>query len=179
MKVTKFTITNVGHRMMVSLFFPCLILGCSGQQQPKSYSSELTGSDSLIIKMGQWNLLKYHSDRLGFDINYPSFLIHQELPEEAGMQELFMMDDVSLSVMSGNVDSLATSPGQQMMSMGADLVEVTDRYSIQVGQEDQWEYYGKVIDDSSRVITIILRYYPEHAESVEALKEWVRDFDVK
>ena len=95
------------------------------------------------------------------------------------MQELFMMDDVSLSVMAGNVDSLATSPGQQMMNMGADLVEVTDRYSIQVGQEDQWEYYGKVIDDSTRVITVILRYFPEHEESVEALKEWVRTFDVE
>ncbi len=177
--MTKYTIRVVCCRMMALLLFPCFFWGCSGQQQPKSYSSELTGSDSLIIKMGQWNLLKYHSDRLGFDINYPSFLIHQDLPEEAGMQELFMMDDVSLSVMVGNVDSLATSPGQQMMNMGADLVEVTDRYSIQVGQEDQWEYYGKVIDDSTRVITVILRYFPEHEESVEALKEWVRTFDVE
>ena len=73
----------------------------------------------------------------------------------------------------------AISVACKMLGMGADLVEVTDRYSIQQGQDDKWEYYGKVIDDSARIVTVILRYYPEHVESVEALKEWVRAFDVK
>ena len=151
-----------------------LLGGCSGQQQPKSFNNVLTSDDSMTIRMGQWTLLKYHSSRLGFDINYPSFLVHQPLPEEAGTQELFIMDDVSLSVMTETVDSMLLSPGQRMMGMGADLTEVTDRYSIQEGVDDKWEYFGKVIDDSTRLITVMLRYYPEHAESVEALKEWVR-----
>ena len=29
-----------------------------------------------------------------------------------------------------------------------------------------------------RQVTIILRYYPEHAEAMEPLKEWVRDFQI-
>ena len=156
-----------------------LFCGCGGQSQPRSYVSELTTNDSLVIKMGQWTLQKYYSERLGFDINYPSFLVHQDLPDEVGTQELFIMDDVSVSVMVEQLDSMLSSPGQQMLNMGADLVEVTDRYSIQEGEDDKWEYYGKVIDDSTRLITVMLRYYPEHAEGVEALKKWVRNFDVK
>lgn len=91
-----------------------------------------------------------------------------------------MMDDVSLSVMVDSLNGMMRSPGQQMMGMGADLVEVGDDYSIHEGQDDKWEYYGKVIEsDSLRLITVMLRYYPEHADAVGMLKEWVKDFTVK
>ena len=75
-----------------------MLWGCNSRPQANGYVSELTSADSLSIKMGQFTLLKYHSDRLGFNINYPSYLVHQDLPDEVGMQELFMMDDVSISV---------------------------------------------------------------------------------
>lgn len=155
-----------------------LLASCMGNQnQPKAYSSELTSSDSFMIKMGDYMLIKYHSDRLGLDINYPSFLVRQELPEDAGMQELFMMDDVSLSVMVDSMNGMSRSSGQVMMAMGADLEDVGDDFSIHEGVDDKWEYYSKVIDsDSLRQVTVILRYYPEHAEAVESLKEWVRNF---
>ena len=157
-----------------------LLTGCfESQKQPRAYSSELTSADSLAIRMGDYTLLKYHSDRLGFDINYPSFLVHQDLPEEVGMQEIFMMDDVSISVMVDSLSGMMRSPGQQMMGMGADLVDVGDDYSIHEGAEDEWEYYGKVIEsDTLRLVTVMLRYYPEHADAVELLKEWVRDFKI-
>jgi hypothetical protein len=130
--------------------------------------------------MGDYTLLKYHSDRLGFDINYPSFLVHQDLPDEVGMQELFMMDDVSISVMVDSLNGMTRSSGLTMMGMGAELLEVGDDYSIHEGEDDKWEYYSKVIDsDSLRQVTVILRYYPEHVEAVELLKEWVRGFEVK
>jgi len=157
-----------------------LLTGCfESQKQPRAYSSELTSADSLAIRMGDYTLLKYHSNRLGFDINYPSFLVHQDLPEEVGMQEIFMMDDVSISVMVDSLSGMMRSPGQQMMGMGADLVDVGDDYSIHEGAEDEWEYYGKVIEsDTLRLVTVMLRYYPEHADAVELLKEWVRDFKI-
>ena len=158
-----------------------LLIGCfDGQKQPRAYVSELTGGDSVSIKMGQYTLLKYYSNRLGFDINYPSYLVHQDLPDEVGMQEIFMMDDVSLSVMVDSLNGMLRSPGQQMMGMGAELVEVGDDYTIHEGTDDKWEYYCKVIDsDSLRQITVILRYYPEHSDAVDQLKEWVKTFEVK
>ena len=130
--------------------------------------------------MGQFTLLKYHSDRLGFNINYPSYLVHQDLPDEVGMQEIFMMDDVSISVLVDSLAGMMRSSGQRMMGMGAELLEVGDDYTILEGQDDKWEYYGKVIDsDSLRQITIILRYYPEHEDAVIELKEWVKNFEVQ
>ena len=156
-----------------------VLSGCNNRQQTQGYVSELTSADSLSIRMGHFTLLKYHGDRLGFNINYPSYLVHQELPEVAGRQELFMMDDVSVSVMSERVDSMTRSPGQQLMGMGADLVEVTDRYSILTGFDDDWQYYAKVIEDSTRLVTIILRYYPEHEDAVIELKDWVKNFEVQ
>ena len=60
--------------------------GCSSRRQPQAYVSELTSADSVSIRMGQFTLLKYYSERLGFNINYPSYLVHQELPETAGSQ---------------------------------------------------------------------------------------------
>ena len=153
--------------------------GCGGQQQPKSYVTELTSDDSMTIKMGQWELMKYHSDKLGMDINYPSFLHHQALPNETS-QEVFMADDISISVIVDSLNGMNYSAGQQMMGMGADLVDVGDNYSIQTGSDENWDYYGKVIDDDTiRIVTVMLRYAPDHAEAVEPLREWVNKFEVK
>lgn len=153
--------------------------GCGGQQQPKSYVTELTSDDSMTIKMGQWDLIKYHSDKLGMDINYPSFLHHQQLPSETS-QEVFIADDISISVVVDSLNGMNYSAGQQMMGMGADLVDVGDDYSIQTGSEDNWDYYGKVIDDDTiRIVTVMLRYAPSHSEAVEPLREWVNQFKVK
>ena len=155
----------------VLLLTALTMTGCWGGQQPKAYASQLTSSDSMSIQMGNYTLMKYHSDRLGFDINYPSFLYRQELPDDAGMQELFMMDD--------SLHNVLRTSGQTLLAMGADLVDVGDDYSIHDGQDDKWEYYSKVINsDTLRQVTIILRYYPEHAEAMEPLKEWVRDFQI-
>ena len=158
----------------------CLLLGgCGNKQQPKSYVSELSSSDSMTIKMGQWHLVKFHSDKLGLDINYPSFLYHQQLPSET-CQEVFISDDISISVIVDSLSGIGYSAGQQMMGMGADLVEATDNYSIQTGMDDKWEYYGKVIDDDTiRVVTVMLRYFPEHSEAAEPLREWVNQFELK
>ena len=171
--------------MKRSMFFVLAVVaivvmgGCSSRQ-PKAYVSELTSADSVSIKMGNYTLLKYHSDRLGMNINYPSYLVHQDLPDEVGMQELFMMDDVSISVMVDSLSGMMRSSGQRMMGMGAELLEVGDDYSIHLGQDEKWEYYGKVIDsDSLRQVTVILRYYPEHEDAVIELKDWVKNFSIK
>ncbi len=60
--------------------------------------------------------------------------------------------------------------------MGAELLEAGDDYSIHTGQDGNLEYYSKVLDDSLRFITVILRYDPSHAEAVEPLKELVRNY---
>ena len=157
-----------------------MLSGCwGGEKTAKAYSASLSSSDSVTIQMGNYNLLRYHSQRLGFDINYPSFLTRQDLPESAGMQEIFIMDDVSVSFMVDSLNNMLRSSGQTLMAMGADLVDVGDDYTIHDGQDDKWEYYSKVISsDSLRQVTIILRYYPEHAEAMEPLKEWIREFQV-
>ena len=152
---------------------------CGSKQQPRSYVSVLTSDDSMIIQMGKWDLIKYHSDKLGLDINYPSFLLHQELPSETS-QEIFIKDDISLSVIVDSLTGMNYSAGQQMMGMGADLVEVGDNYSILTGADEHWDYYGKVIDDDTiRVVTVMLRYNPNHEEAVEPLREWVNQYNVK
>lgn len=166
------------HHIVLSLACIMALGSCGSKPQPRAYVSELTSSDSIIIQMGQWHLIKYHSDKLGMDINYPSFLIHQELPGETS-QEIFLKDDISISVIVDSLSGMNYSAGQQMMGMGADLVESTDRYSIQTGVDEKWEYYGKVIDDDTvRIVTIMLRYLPEHDEAVEVLREWVHEFDI-
>ena len=166
--------------MILAVFAIVMLWSCNSRPQANGYVSELTSADSLSIKMGQFTLLKYHSDRLGFNINYPSYLVHQDLPDEVGMQELFMMDDVSISVLVDSLAGMMRSSGQRMMGMGAELLEVGDDYTILEGQDDKWEYYGKVIDsDSLRQITIILRYYPEHEDAVIELKDWVKNFEVQ
>ncbi len=166
--------------MILAIVAIVMLSGCNSRQQPHAYVSELTSADSVSIRMGNYTLLKYYSDRLGMNINYPSYLVHQDLPDEVGMQELFMMDDVSISVMVDSLSGMMRSSGQRMMGMGAELLEVGEDYTIHLGQDEKWEYYGKVIDsDSLRQITIILRYYPEHADAVIELKDWVRNFEVQ
>ena len=167
------------RKLFAGIVWLSLLVSCGNSQQPKAYTSELTSDDSLTIRMGQWNLARYHSDKLGMDINYPSFLYHQELPSETS-QEMFIAEDVSISVIVDSLTGMNYSAGQQMMGMGADLVDVGEDYSILTGMEEKWEYYGKVIDvDSSRVVTVMLRYFPEHGEAVEPLREWVNEFTVK
>ncbi len=166
-------------RLSVVVLTLLVALSCGNNRQPKAYSytSEMTGNDSLLIKMGQWDLMKYHSEKLGIDINYPSFLYHQNLPSE-NSQEVFMYEDVSISVIVDSLSGIGYSAGQQMIGMGADLVEATDTYSILTGQDEDLEYYGKVIeDDTVRIITVMLRYNPEHSEAMEAMREWVNQFD--
>ena len=167
------------RKLFAGIVWLSLFVSCGNNSQPKAYTSELTSDDSLTIRMGQWNLARYHSDKLGMDINYPSFLYHQELPSETS-QEMFIAEDVSISVIVDSLTGMNYSAGQQMMGMGADLVDVGEDYSILTGMEEKWEYYGKVIDvDSSRVVTVMLRYFPEHGEAVEPLREWVNEFTVK
>lgn len=170
----------MARRMSIFVVMAGLLLtACGSSQQPRGYVSELSSDDSLTIRMGKWDLTRFHSEKLGIDINYPSFLFYQELPSELS-QEVFIYEDVSLSVIVDSLNGMGYSAGQQMMSMGADLLESTDRYSIQTGQDDKWEYFGKVIDvDTTRVITVMLRYYPDHGEAVEPLREWVKAFDVE
>ena len=167
------------RKLIAGIVWLSLLVSCGNSAQPKAYVSELTSDDSLTIRMGQWNLTRYHSDKLDMDINYPSFLYHQELPSETS-QEMFIAEDVSISVIVDSLTGMNYSAGQQMMGMGADLVDVGEDYSILSGMEEKWEYYGKVIDiDSTRVVTVMLRYFPEHGEAVEPLREWVNEFSVK
>ena len=158
-----------------------IISACGGQRQPRAYggAGELTSDDSMTIRMGQWDLLKYHSDKLGLDINYPSFLYRQDLPHEPG-QEVFMADEMSISVMVDSLTGTHRPASQLMLAMGADLVEVGEDYSIQEGSDEDFDYYGKVLEqDTTRLVTVLLRYKPEHSEAVEPMKEWVKNFTLK
>ena len=166
-------------KLFASILGLTLLASCGNSPQSKAFTSELTSDDSLTIRMGMWGLTRFHSDKLGMDINYPSFLYHQEMPSETS-QELFVAEDVSISIIVDSLTGMNYSAGQQMMGMGADLVDVGDNYSILMGAEDKWDYYGKVIDvDSTRVVTVMLRYYPEHSEAVEPIREWVNNFEAK
>ena len=166
-------------KLFASILGLILLASCGNSPQPNAFTSELTSDDSLTIRMGMWGLTRFHSDKLRMDINYPSFLYHQEMPSETS-QELFLAEDVSISIIVDSLTGMNYSAGQQMMGMGADLVDVGDNYSILMGAEDKWDYYGKVIDvDSMRVVTVMLRYYPEHSEAVEPIREWVSNFEVK
>ena len=161
----------------LSLLFSVLFIACGNRQQLKSFNNVITGDDSIAIELGNSDTIHYHSEALGLDISYPSYLRHQYLDDD--QMEVFMTDDVSLSFMVQHLDrgeDIFRTPGQQLMGMGAELIEATDDYSIHQGTEGDLEYYGKVIDDSARFITVILRYNPDHAEGVEPLKELVRTY---
>ncbi len=154
-----------------------MLLAACGQrgQQLKSFNNELTGNDSLSIELGNSKLKQYHSEALNLDITYPDYLRHQYLAEK--QMEVFMTDDVSLSFMVQNFnEEIYRTPGQSLMAMGAELLEAGDNYSLHQGHEDDLEYYSKVIDDSTRMITIILRYGMNHTEAVEPLRQYVHDY---
>ena len=43
-----------------------MLSGCwGGEKTAKAYSASLSSSDSVTIQMGNYNLLRYHSQRLG------------------------------------------------------------------------------------------------------------------
>ena len=154
-----------------------IIAACGYRQQLKSFNNIMTGDDSLAIELGNSDTIQYYSPYLDIDISYPSYLRHQYLIDD--QMEVFMTDDVSLSFMVQDLqkgDDIFRTPGQQLMGMGAELVEAGDYYSIHQGTEGELEYYGKVIDDSTRYITVILRYTPNQAEAAEPLRQLVRDY---
>ena len=162
-------------KKLLYLFIIVLAVACGNRQQLKSFNNVMTGDDSLAIELGNSDTILYHSDPLGIDISYPSYLRHQYLADD--QMEVFMTDDVSLSFMVEHFDNeFLRSPGQTMMGMGAELLEAGDNYSLHTGQDGDLEYYGKVIEDSTRFVTVILRYDPRHTEAVEPLRQLVRDF---
>lgn len=167
-------------RMMIAGGMLLLLSACGGRQQLKSFNNVITADDSLNIELSKSTQIKYHSESLGLDIEYPSYLRHQFLADE--QMEVFMNDDLSLSFMEQQMfkgDDIFRTPGQQLMGMGAELLEAGDDYSIHTGQEGDFEYYAKVIDDSTRLVTIILRYLPDRAEAVEYIKEYVHDYSLR
>lgn len=168
------------HRLPLLLFCTLLILtACQHRQQLKSFNNEITADDSLNIALSQSVMVSYHSPTLGFDIEYPSYLQHQQLNDSE--MEVFMNSDLSLSFMQQLLegDDIFRTPGQQLMGMGAELLEAGDDYSIHTGQEGDFEYYAKVIDDSTRLVTVIVRYLPNRAEAAEPLKQYVHDFQIQ
>lgn len=158
------------------LFIFIALAACTQKQQLKGFNNVLTGDDSLTIELGQSDTLYYHSDALNLDITYPSYLRHQYLEDD--QMEVFLTDDISLSFMTQDLQGteIFRTPGQTLMGMGAELLEAGDNYSIHQGHEGDLEYYGKVIDDSTRMITVILRYGLNHTEAVESLRQYVHDY---
>lgn len=155
----------------------CILTGCGNRQQLKSFSNTITADDSLNIELGHSDTLTYHSPTLGIDVQYPSYLRHLYMEDD--QMEVFLNDDLSLSFMEQQLlkgDDIFRTPGQQFMGMGAELLEATDQYSIHTGQEGDFEYYAKVIDDSTRILTVILRYLPDRASAAESLKQYVHDY---
>ena len=164
------------HLSIISLF----LVACGQQQKLKSFNNVITADDSLNIELSHADTLTYHSETLGLDITYPSYLRHQFLEDD--QMEVFLNDDVSLSFMEQQLykgDDIFRTPGQQLMGMGAELLEAEDNYSIHTGQEGDFEYYAKVIDDSTRLITVILRYLPDRAEAASDLKKYVHDYKIR
>lgn len=153
-------------------------LSCQGRgQQLKSFSNTLTADDSLNISLAESDTIFYHSPTLDIDIQYPSYLRHIYIEDD--QMEVFLNDDLSLSFMEQRPykgDEILRSPGQQMMGMGAELIEAGDDYSIHTGQEEDFEYYAKIIDDGDRILTVILRYLPDRAGAAEQLRKYVHDY---
>ena len=64
---------------------------CGNRQQLKSFNNVMTGDDSIAIELGNSDTILYHSEALGLDIRYPSYLRHQYLDDD--QMEVFMTDD--------------------------------------------------------------------------------------
>ena len=164
-----------------SLFLSVLLaLGCQNRQQLKSFNNVITADDSLNIELSKADIITYHSDKLGLDVTYPNYLRHQYI--EDNQMEVFFSDEISLSFMVQDIyngDNVFRTPGQQFMGMGAELLEAGDDYSIHTGQEGDYEYYAKILDDSTRIVTVILRYLPDRSGAAEGLKQYVHDYQLK
>ena len=157
-----------------------LMASCQNKQRLKSFNNVITADDSLNIELSKADTITYHSDRLSLDITYPSYLRHQYLEDD--QMEVFLNDDISLSFMVQNLykgDDIFRTPGQQLMGMGAELLEAGDDYSIHTGQEGDFEYYAKILDDSTRLVTIILRDLPDRSGAAEGLKQYVRNYQLR
>lgn len=168
--------------LCVVFLFPFLsfVMVSCHQQQPKSFYNVLTEADSIAIRMDTSQMITCNSRRLQMRITHPSFLHRQQVP--AGEHfELFMFNDISLVIrkdtIGSDIDDIVRSPGQQFMGMGAELLAATDRYSIHTGNEEGLDYYAKVIDDSTRIVTITLRYDPSHEYDVRSLRQWIETYD--
>jgi hypothetical protein len=171
---------RLGQFLALMLFVLSFVTVSCSQQQPKSFYNVLTEEDSIAIRMDTSRMVTFNSRRLQMRITHPSFLHRQQVP--AGeMFELFMFNDISLVIrkdtIGSDLDNIVRSPGQQFMGMGAELVAATDRYSIHTGNEDGLDYYAKVIDDSTRIVTLTLRYDPSHEYDVQSLRQWIEAYD--
>ncbi len=170
----------MNRQTFLLLFLSIMLLtACQQRKQLKSFNNVITADDSLNIALSKSTDINYHSPLLGLDITYPSYLRHQYL--EDSQMEVFLNDDLSLSFMEQQLykgDDIFRTPGQQLMGMGAELLEAGENYSIHTGQDGDFEYYAKVLDDSTRLITIILRYLPDRSEAAEPLKQYVHDYQL-
>ena len=164
----------------VYLFTFLLIMSGCHRQQPKSFVNVLDSNDSLNIAMGDYTTVSYHSQPLDLDIQYPSYLRHEYVEDH--QMEVFKGDNnLSMSFMVQDLEKTVVYrvPSQAMMGMGAELVEAGDGYSIHTGQDGKMEYYGKVIDDLTRTVTVMLRYLPKHAEAAAPLRQYVHDYQIQ
>ena len=169
--------SNIIGYCLLAIGYCLLFIGCQNQPKLKSFNNVITADDSLNIELSRADTIFYHSETLGLDITYPSSLRHQFLEDD--QMEVFLNDDLSLSFMEQQLykgDDIFRTPGQQLMGMGAELLEAGDDYSLHTGQDGDFEYYAKVIDDSTRIVTVILRYLPDRAGAAEGLKEYVRNY---
>ena len=133
---------------LFALLLIAIFLSCGNRQQLKSFNNVMTGDDSLAIELGNSDTIFYHSPDLNIDISYPSYLRHQFLADD--QMEVFMTDDVSLSFMVQDLqkgDDIFRTPGQQLMGMGAELIEAD-----------------------------VLRYNPNHSEAAKPLRQLVHDY---
>ena len=114
-------ISSNGSKYFLLLFalFTICFVSCQNQPKLKSFNNVITADDSLNIELSKADILTYHSDKLGLDITYPSYLRHQFLEDE--QMEVFLNDDLSLSFMEQRLykgDDIFRTPGQQLMGMG-------------------------------------------------------------
>ena len=166
------------HTLTSVVIVALLTASCTSQPSQKAFINRLDGNDSVAMRVDAVTIDTFHSQRLGVDIPHPAFLIHQE-PTDGSQAEVFMASDISLMVRSDSVstDKNRQLPSQQYIAMGAEIVKTTDNYSILRGYEENYEYYVKIIDDSTRIFSIVLRYDADHEEATEPLREWLDAFD--
>ena len=135
----------------------------------------------LVQRLLSSHYSKYSGSRFLIHGSWLLFIVYWLLLLGCQKMEVFLNDDLSLSFMVQNIytgDDIIRTPGQQLMGMGAELLEAGDDYSIHTGQEGDFEYYAKILDDSTRTVTVILRYLPDRAGAAEGLKQYVHDYQL-